>query len=220
MNLTTWKPFHFASNRLTLGQPLPPGDDVLIDADLFAEWDGPVFVDGSMAYNVDGTYMTLRPGQFFLADRWPATIADIRRTVFAAAIDANPETRFYVPVRDAGRVRELWPKAFTLTNPVGVQDGKEVIPNVTLLHPVVKQADLGGIDGFLALADLGELGLLVSPVEALDLEDTLCYGEIHHDGIRREFGSIVLHGGDRSLYDGLRRQADSAGISILETEGT
>lgn len=113
---TLWKPFEIQSNRLILGEPLPvESGDVLLDCDLFAEWDGPIGGnEHQVAYSInEHEYgMLLLEDEEKLARRNPAwkkvAFADVRRDVFNA-IDAHPAIRFLVPVLDAMRAKACWP---------------------------------------------------------------------------------------------------------------
>lgn len=77
-------------------------------ADVFEDWDGPV-VDskGDTLYEVDGQFMSKQPGQWFLTEREPVTLQDVRKRLFRL-IDATPHLDWLLLTKRPENVRRFW----------------------------------------------------------------------------------------------------------------
>lgn len=79
-------------------------------ADVFEDWTGPLLDShGNKLYEVDGVFMSCQSGQFFLTDRQPATLNDVRRRLFAL-IDSTPWLDWQLLTKRPENIRKMWPK--------------------------------------------------------------------------------------------------------------
>lgn len=84
---------------------------VLVDVDVFENWGGDVRDShGGVAYYVNGRFASLKPGQFFLADRHTATLDDVRSRLFGL-IDATPNLTWLVTTKQPKNIRRMVPIA-------------------------------------------------------------------------------------------------------------
>ena len=228
---TRWKPFLLtAESCVWTSEGCPDGEVVLIDSDVFAEWEPqpPVCIDCGES-NTASIGACVCPD--CAGDMREMTAVAVWRDLFAI-IDDRQNQRFILPTRYPKRVRDVawefcspWPQEMMEYEDRGhievepaIRERMEPKPllNLTLAVPVDGAAGLVKLPKFTKLRDLcGGLGIVYSGKRLIYDSDWMRW-------LDQWIDTLILDPAELTPGDNIasaRRAAESFGVEILETKG-